>query len=110
MKKLLVLFTVMFSISLFCSDVNAQCSSKENVNIGQIRVGETFELFLSSGDSHIWCSPTLRYEGTSGNYAIYRYMGDLNILEAKSATTIGEVTFSSRNGYKCHVIYAEVIQ
>lgn len=111
MKKLLVLFALLFSISFFCNDAIAQCRSMQNIDVGKVKVGDTFQLYLTSGDSHIWCSPTLKYEGTSGNYAVYRYLGFLIFdPDTRDNTVIGEITLSSRNGNKCHVIHGEEYQ
>lgn len=108
MKKLFVLFTLVIGFSFFCNDVNAQCSSIKDVNIGNIKLGGTFRISINQGESHIWASPTLKFVTQTSTYAEYRFVDELH--DAGTGTVgIGEVTLSSSSGYKCHNIYGNIV-
>lgn len=107
MKKLLVLFALLFSITLFCNDVNAQssCSSVENRYVGDVAQDGTFQFYVNPGESLGGTSANLSYVGMSGKYAVYRLMGP---EEPGQNVLIGVISTLTSKGRKCYEIYANV--
>lgn len=107
MKKSLTLFSFIFILSLFSLGLKAQtCGSKVSVSVGEIRVGDSFTMSLSSGEAVVGTSITLWYEGGAR----------FRLTEADAPSNgqnipIGEVatrTSSSGNYLKCYTIYGIV--
>ena len=109
MKKLFVLFTLVISFSFLCTDLNAQCGDIKNVDIGDIKVGGTFQLSINQGEYTAWVSPTLEIVRQTNSYIEYRFVED-QTYGGSGTVVIAEITLASRGGYKCHRIYARVIK
>lgn len=104
MKKLLSSFVLIFTLSLISLSLSAQCGSTSSKDVGQIKVGETFTLSLSSGETVVGTSITLSYEGGSTFRLVEAVPSNGQIIP------IGEVTTrtSSGSSYRCYTIYGIV--
>jgi|GEM_PF-1971437 len=102
MKKLLVLFTLVFGICLAGSEANAQCSSMNTINVGEIEVGQTFTMYVGQTDIILDMSPTLRLTNRDGNTTTFRLIEGVARPER---IAIGEVTVRSGSTIRCNTIY-----
>jgi len=97
MKKLLALFTLFLSLSLFCGNAQAQ-NNTQIIDVGKIKVGETFTFYFNnSGETHRGTSITLQFENQNGRAVTYRLMEGEPTPGAKQL--IGEVA-STTTHYK----------
>lgn len=107
MKKSLTLFSFIFILSLVSLGLKAQtCGSKVSVNVGEIRVGDTFTMSLSSGETVVGTSITLWHEGG----ARFR-LREADVSNGQNIP-IGEVATrsSSSSSLRCYTIYGIVKQ
>lgn len=92
MKKLLALFTLLFSLSLLGGNIQAQ--NRQTIDVGKIACGDSFTIYFNNGERHLGTSITLRFKGQNGNTATY-CLREANVTPPGKKEPIGEVASST---------------
>jgi|GEM_PF-2421560 hypothetical protein len=115
MRKLLFVFTLLLTISVANNSLTAQSGYEiVDLDIGEIRLGETFEISLASNESVGGMAASFEVVSqTPGRVAVLRFVHDPTGLYTSSYDLIGAVVVNRKGqqpAQKVYYIYAYVIR